>query len=81
MVSDRDLRWAEGRALDPATPVEDLMSDFVVTVEPRTQLSLAAQRMLEHRFGALAVVDEGKLVGILTSSDLLEHCLDALWRD
>ena len=30
--------------------------------------------------GALPVVDEGRLSGILTSADLLDHCLHTLWE-
>jgi CBS domain-containing protein len=80
MLSDRDLRWAEGRSLPDETPVEDFMSDFVVTIQPEHLVTAAASSMLEHRFGALPVVDDGRLVGILTATDLLDHCMQTLWE-
>jgi len=80
MLSDRDLRWAEGRSLADDTPVEDFMSDFVVTIQPEHRVTAAASSIVEHRFSALPVIDEGRLVGILTATDLLDHCMQTLWE-
>jgi acetoin utilization protein AcuB len=43
----------------------------VYTVTPETLLSEAAGMMAEHRIGALPVVENNKLVGILSATDIL----------
>ncbi len=43
-----------------------------------SDIEAAAQMMLEHRIGALPVLDEGRLVGILTETDLLRALVHAL---
>jgi acetoin utilization protein AcuB len=73
VISDRDLlrfmirepRW------DTAT-VADVMKTDPITVPPETSISTAISTMLTRRINCLPVVDEtGRLVGILTSTDLL----------
>lgn len=68
MVSDRDLRAARALAEDP--PVGRLGSADVMTVDPGTPVEEAARLMLEHKIGALPVVRDGALVGIVTESDV-----------
>jgi len=50
------------------------------TVSPGDPLSAAAQIMREHRFNHLPVVEGGKLVGILSDTDLRNASLDAMAR-
>jgi acetoin utilization protein AcuB len=47
-------------------------------VEPDAPLLEAARRILSRRIGALPVVEEGQLVGILTGSDVLQALISAL---
>jgi CBS domain-containing protein len=52
----------------------DIMTRQVVTAAPGTSVSTVAQLLLEHRIGALPVVDdEGHVVGIASDHDLLRH--------
>jgi len=51
-------------------PVSDIMTSNPITVTPITTIARAAQLMLEHKVGGLPVVDRGKLVGIITESDI-----------
>jgi CBS domain-containing protein len=51
------------------------MTYNVVAISPRTSVREAAQRLRRQRFGALPVVENGKLVGIITRSDLLDALL------
>lgn len=48
-----------------------IMSREVVTVEEDTPLERAARIMAERHFGGLPVVRDGKVVGIITETDLL----------
>jgi acetoin utilization protein AcuB len=50
--------------------VGNIMTPRPITVTPTTTISRAAQLMMEHKIGGLPVVENGKLVGILTESDI-----------
>jgi acetoin utilization protein AcuB len=52
-------------------PVETVMSEPVCTVGPDVSLQSAAGILVERRIGALPVLDEGRLVGIVTTTDCL----------
>ena len=52
-------------------PVSEVMSHPVVTIEPQATLRRAAGIMRGRAVGCLPVVDEGRLAGIVTTSDLL----------
>jgi CBS domain-containing protein len=52
--------------------VRDVMTRPVITVGPDAPASQAARLMTEHRIRRLPVVQGGKLVGILTTHDLLK---------
>ncbi len=88
IVTDRDIRDAypsslrllHGKDIDEfgdSHTVEEVMTYNVVSISPQTSLREAAQRLRKDRFGALPVVEEGKLVGIITRSDLLDAMLAA----
>lgn len=78
IVSDRDLRRAQGCNRGAATPLDEVMSHDVATIEPEKPLSFAADLMLARRIGAVPVVDDDRLIGIVTLTDLLDHCLESL---
>jgi acetoin utilization protein AcuB len=82
MVTDRDIRlnlpspatslsvWEINYLLARLT-VESVMTKALVTVSPGWDPRDAAVLMLDHKIGALPVVDNGQLVGIITETDLL----------
>lgn len=72
IVSERDiLRKLVGCGCDPAkVKVAEIMTDKLVTVSPKTTVSEAMKLMTEHRFRHLPVIDEGKLVGLISIGDL-----------
>lgn len=51
--------------------VAEIMETSVITAPPDMSLPDAVKLMREHRIGCLPVVQEGRLVGIVTTSDLL----------
>ena len=73
VFSDRDVLRALGRTPNwQAKTVSGVMTRYVVTVSPKTPLSVAANLMLTRRINCLPVIeDDGKVCGILTSTDLL----------
>jgi CBS domain-containing membrane protein len=67
--------------LDAGIPLREIMRDDVHTVSSKDLLRDAAQILLEHKYGCLPVVDDGKLVGIITEADFLRltiSLMDAL---
>ena len=53
------------------TTVNEIMSRRLLTVDPATALSDAAQQMDRRAVGAVLVLSEARLVGILTERDIL----------
>ena len=81
IVSDRDLKEAspsKATTLDvhelyyllSELKVKDIMSKKVYTIKPTDTVEKAAVIMLEHKITGLPVVEDGKLVGILTQGDV-----------
>jgi len=83
IVTDRDLRQVIfdpaiqerlgnlPRALNILT-VKEVMTWGVITVPPETEIREAARIMHEQKFGALPVVEGGRVVGMLTETDVLK---------
>jgi CBS domain-containing protein len=61
---------AQKRVLDTIA-VKEVMATEPATVTPDQPLADAAALMLERKIGCLPVVQDGKLVGILTESDFV----------
>ena len=76
IVTDRDTRQHIGFL--EKTKVNAAMTENAVTVTPQTTLEEAAQLLLKQKIGSLPVVHEGKLVGIITSSDILQAFLEVM---
>ena len=53
--------------------VKEIMVYPVMTVSPETSVNEAAELMIREGIGCLPVVQEGRLTGILTKTDLLQH--------
>src|SRR4028119_1186788 len=89
IVSDRDLRDASpalGDAERASTLQEirvgDVMTREVSTADPQDPIENVAQEMYELKIGSLPVVaeeDEEKLLGIVTSSDVMRGSGNARW--
>jgi len=52
--------------------VREVMIKSPAMIKPEATLEEAAVIMREHKFGSLLVINEGKLVGIITESDLFD---------
>jgi CBS domain-containing protein len=74
VVSDRDLggRVSAGRADAAAARIEEVMSPHVVSMAPDATIRQAANRLRGRGIGCLAVMEDGRLRGIVTTTDLLE---------
>ena len=54
------------------TPVTEIAAKNVVTVEPQMDVGVAARLMSENKIGALPVVEDSKIVGIITERDFFK---------
>ena len=74
IFSERDLMVrVVAPGLDPdSTTVGDVMTRELVVIEPRENIDTAIERMHAINSRHLPVVEEGKLVGMLSIRDLLE---------
>jgi acetoin utilization protein AcuB len=86
IVTDRDIRDAyptsmmidRTEAIDrfaEKITVEEVMTHDVFIVRPETSLAAAVGLLRQHRIGALPVLKNGKLTGIITRSDILDFVL------
>lgn len=93
IVTDRDIRDAYPTSLminraeeidrfaDKIT-VEEVMTHDVFVVRPDTALVTAVGLLRRHRIGAMPVIKDQKLVGIITRSDILDFVLrDGVGRE
>ena len=55
--------------------VQDVMSRNVQTIKPTSSLRAAARTFSDLNVGALPVVDDGKLVGIITDRDVSVYAI------
>ena len=53
--------------------VDEVMSSEVESAAPGDPLQHAAQLMFDNKFGCLPVVEDGRVVGILTESDFVRY--------
>ncbi len=51
--------------------VKEVMTEEVRTINPDADVKEAARLLIEHKIGCLPVVEKGKLVGLVTETDLL----------
>jgi len=58
--------------------LKDLMIKDPVTVGPDDYIEVAAQRIYEHKIGGMPVVQDGKLVGVITQTDILRAFIDMM---
>ncbi|MGH7703508.1 MAG: CBS domain-containing protein [Gemmatimonadales bacterium] len=82
IVTDRDIRLnlpsratsllaGEINHLLTRLTVGEIMTRLVITIGPDRPAREGAQLMLDHTIGALPVLDEGRLVGIITETDIV----------
>ena len=77
IISERDVLLRaklgdDGSIEVPALPLYEVMTTDVITCRPDSLIADVAATMLEHRIGCLPVISNAVLVGLVTSSDLMD---------
>jgi CBS domain-containing protein len=70
-------RTAEQQFL-ATVPVQAVMTPTPVTIGPEASVRTAVRVMLERKIGCLPVVEDGRLVGLISEADCLRHLADVL---
>jgi CBS domain-containing protein len=92
VVSERDLLRAslsnlsnltgfgreERRAFLQVVEITRVMSAPPIVISPEAEIEDAARLLAEKRIGCLPVIEEGKLVGLVTETDVL-RCIAGSW--
>ncbi len=73
-----DFRHEERRAFLQVVEITRVMSTPPIVISPEDEIEQAARLLAEKRIGCLPVIDEGKLVGLLTETDVL-RCIAGGW--
>jgi len=77
-ASDSLLREENERLQTAEIPIADVMVTEIATVSPGASLRKAAMFLEKHRIGCLPVIDDGKLVGIITDTDFVSVAINLL---
>jgi len=87
IITQRDVLAAQESSLHKVptdqsytlnTPLNEVMHTDLMTAEPKAGLKESAKYMQKHKVGSLPVVENGKLVGIITDSDFVSIAINLL---
>ena len=89
IVTDRDLRRhaaSDATALSvhelnyllDRIKVRDVMTANPISIPPNQSIEEAAMLLRAHKIGALPVVEDGAVVGIITATDILDFLIEVL---
>jgi acetoin utilization protein AcuB len=76
IISERDLREHRGHL--EHTKVNGVMTENPRTISPETPVEEAARIMMEQQIGGMPVVEDGRLVGVITVTDVMNAFLDMM---
>ena len=76
IVTERDIRQHVGFLHE--TRVSGAMTEGAIVVAPGTSIDEAVEIMLREKIGGMPVVEDEKVVGILTTSDILRAFVDLM---
>ncbi len=79
VVTQRDLYAA--MATNPNQKVRDVMTPDPITAHPDTTVTEAAETMFKKKIGCLPVIEDGRVVGILTEADFVALMASGDLRD
>jgi tRNA nucleotidyltransferase (CCA-adding enzyme) len=72
IISRRDIEKAAHHKMGSHL-VQDFMSHYIVTIKPETTFDEIEKLMIDNNMGRFPVIDRGKLVGIVTRTNILKE--------
>ena len=73
-----EIQSREQQELHRRIPLKEVMKSAITTVEPDEDLRTAGKMMLENKYGCLPVVENKKLLGIITEADFIKLAIDRI---
>jgi acetoin utilization protein AcuB len=77
-VTESDIRGAYIASLIEQVSISDIMIKDPITISPEANLEEAAELLYRHGIGGLPVVDNGKLVGVITVADIMAAFIEVM---
>ena len=83
VLSERDFvqKFCTSNKKPDEIKISEIMSYKFRWVEPNTEIEAAVQKMLNNNIRRLLVLDDKKLVGVITQTDLVSYLRDKLLVD
>lgn len=83
IISERDIvRICAGEVANPlSTSVNDAMTSKLEVANPNDTIDVALARMTDRRIRHLPVLDNGKLIGIVSIGDLVKSQIDSVLKE
>lgn len=87
IITQRDILRAQDSELakddnhtidDQSVLLEQIMSQGISYARPSDPLRSAGLKLLKHKYGCLPVMDNNKLVGIITDSDFVDIAINLI---
>ena len=73
IITDRDFAIkVVAHSFPRDTPVRRIMSHPIISIGPHATLWVAAELMSSRKLRKLPVIDDGKVIGIITATDLID---------
>jgi len=63
-------------ALIKTITIKEVMTEHVITISPEATAKEAARVMIDKKIGCLPVVEDQKLIGLLTETDILRYVVE-----
>jgi len=72
IITEGDVSKAVGRGLDPARTAVSFLHKKLLTIGPKERIEDASRLMANAGVKKLPVMEGGRLIGILTQTDIVE---------
>lgn len=77
-VTQADLKLGLIPSMIGTVSLSDLIIKNPITVHPDDDIEIAAQLIYKHKIGGMPVVEDGRVVGIITETDILRTFIDMM---
>ncbi|ABL88390.1 putative signal-transduction protein with CBS domains [Pyrobaculum islandicum DSM 4184] len=75
IVTERDIVRFLAQEIDLKTPLEKVARKTLITASVEDSIISAAVKMIEHNIRHMPVVDQGKIIGVISIRDVLRALL------